>query len=165
MIARFKKGVAITGAAIIVLFFCAYNGDWEETDSAVLKPFENSKIVLLGGNLGSRMLYYDHFEAEMHLRYPDSSLQFRNMCDPGTTPGFRPNAGRMSPWAFPGAEKFQTELANNSDTKGHFESEDQWLSRLGADIILTFFGYSESFAGKEGVEIIKLNWTLLLSIH
>ena len=52
-----------------------------------------------------------HFETEMHLRYPDSSLFIRNMADPGNTPGFRPHSGRYSPWAFPGAEKFQTEMA------------------------------------------------------
>jgi putative membrane-bound dehydrogenase-like protein len=97
------------------------------------------------------MLNYDHFETEMQLRYPDSALLFRNLCDPGSTPGFRPNAGRESPWAFEGAEKFQTELANPSEKKGHFETDDQWLSRLKADVIVTFYGYSESFAGKEGL--------------
>jgi hypothetical protein len=101
------------------------------------------------------MLHYDHFESEMQLRYPDSLLTFRNMCDPGSTPGFRPNAGRESPWAFAGAEKFQTELANPSEKKGHFETDDQWLKRLKADIILTFFGYSESFGGREGLPLFK----------
>ncbi len=105
--------------------------------------------------MGSRMMYYDHFETEMQLRYADSALYFRNMCDPGSSPGFRPNAGRPSPWAFPGAEKFQTELANTSEKQGHFETDDQWLTRLKADVIITFFGYSESFAGKEGLENYK----------
>ena len=69
-------------------------------------------IVLLGGNLGSRMMNYGHFETEMQVRYPESLLFIRNMCDPGDTPGFRPRSARNTPWAFPGAEKFQTEYAN-----------------------------------------------------
>src|SRR5690606_699859 len=116
---------------------------------------KGTRIALIGGNLGSRMMNYGYFETEMHLRYPDSTLFIRNMCDGGNTPGFRPHAGRNSPWAFPGAEKFQTELAHSSGSEGHFETTDQWLTRLKADIILAFFGYGESFQGKDGVENYK----------
>ncbi len=98
------------------------------------------------------MMNFGHFETEMHVRYPDSALFIRNMCDGGDTPGFRPHSGRNSPWAFPGAEKFQTEYAHPSGSEGHFETPDQWLTRLQTDIILAFFGYSESFQGPDGVE-------------
>ena len=101
------------------------------------------------------MMNFGHFETQMHLRFPDSLLFIRNMCDGGNTPGFRPHASRFSPWAFPGAEKFQTELANYSDSQGHFETEDQWLARLQADIVIAFFGYSESFQEKEGLQNYK----------
>ena len=101
------------------------------------------------------MMNFGHFETELHLRYPDSLLFIRNMCDGGNTPGFRPHASRVSPWAFPGAEKFQTELAHYSDSQGHFETEDQWLTRLKADIIIAFFGFNESFQGKEGLQNYK----------
>lgn len=120
-----------------------------------LRVRKGSHIVLIGNNLGSRMMNFGHFETEMHLRYPDSLLFIRNMCDGGNTPGFRPHASRVSPWAFPGAEKFQTELAAYSDSQGHFETEDQWLSRLKADIIIAFFGYNESFQGKKGLDKYK----------
>ncbi len=110
-----------------------------------------SHIVLIGNNLGSRMLNFGHFETEMHIRYPDSSLFIRNMADGGNTPGFRPHSSRKSPWAFPGAEKFQTELANKSGSVGHFPTEDEWLTKLGADVIIAFFGYNESFQGVEGL--------------
>lgn len=101
------------------------------------------------------MMYYGHFETETQLRFPDSSLIIRNMCDAGNTAGFRPHPGRELPWAFPGAEKFQTELANSSNSVGHFETPDQWLTRLETDIILAFFGYNESFEGKFGIENFK----------
>ena len=116
---------------------------------------QDAHIALIGGNLGSRMMHYGLFETEMHVRYPEKSLFIRNMCDPGETPGFRPHASRFSPWAFPGAEKFQTEYANNSDSEGHFDSPDQWLTKLNTDIIIAFFGYSESFQGETGLENYK----------
>lgn len=101
------------------------------------------------------MMNFGHFETTVQLRYPDSNLVIRNMCDGGDTPGFRPHSGRNDPWAFPGAEQFQTELANNSNSIGHLEKPDEWLTRLGADIILAFFGYSESFEGPEGLDDFK----------
>ena len=67
---------------------------------------KDSRVVLLGNGLGSRMLRYGHFETEMHRRYPEHHLVIRNLCDEGDTPAFRPNAGRKSPWAFPGGETF-----------------------------------------------------------
>ncbi len=123
-------------------------------------------MILLGNNLGSRMMNYGLFETEMQVRYPDHQLYIRNMCDPGDTPGFRPRSSRFAPWAFPGAEKFQTEYANPSDSQGQFESPDEWLTRLKTDAIIAFFGYNESFQGKEGLANYKaeldafIKWTL-----
>lgn len=116
---------------------------------------KDARIVLVGNNLCSRMMNFGHFETELHVRYPEQMLFIRNMCDGGDTPGFRPHSGRNSPWAFPGAEEFQTELAHPSGSQGHFETPDEWLTRLKADVILAFFGYSESFQGPDGVENYK----------
>jgi len=77
------------------------------------------------------------------------------MCDGGNTPGFRPHPGRVSPWAFPGAERFQSELAKNSGSRGHFETPDEWITRHEADVILAFFGYNESFQGEAGLSNYK----------
>jgi hypothetical protein len=101
------------------------------------------------------MMNFGYFETEMQLRYPDSLLYIRNMCDGGNTPGFRPHSGRPSPWAFPGAEKFQTELARNSDSQGFYETPDEWITRHKADIIIAFFGFNESFQGQQGLENYK----------
>ncbi|MFS4493020.1 PVC-type heme-binding CxxCH protein [Maribacter sp. 2308TA10-17] len=124
-------------------------------DTSTLSIQKDSHIVLIGNNLGSRMLNFGHFETEMHLRYPDSTLFIRNMADPGNTPGFRPHSSRNTPWAFPGAEKFYTELANKSGSEGFFPTEDEWLTNLKADIILAFFGYNESFEGEAGLQNYK----------
>jgi len=151
-----------------IIAACVWGCGSSETPK--IKLSKNDHILLIGNNLGSRMMNYGYFETELQLRYPDSLLFIRNMSDGGNTPGFRPHASRNSPWAFPGAEKYQTALANypdsvghfsttdnglNSDSKGHFETEDQWLTRLQADIIIAFFGYSESFQGESSVESYK----------
>ena len=101
------------------------------------------------------MMNFGHFETEMQLRYPDSLLYIRNMCDGGNPLRFTPILPRNSPWAFPGAEQFQTELAQPSGSIGHFPTEDEWLTHLKADVILAFFGYNESFQGPEGLENFK----------
>ncbi len=121
----------------------------------IIKVERGSHISLIGGNLGSRMINYDYFETEMHVRNPENSLVIRNMCDGGDTPGFRPHASRNLPWAFAGAEKFQTEYAKNSGSEGHFDYPDQWLTRLKTDVIVAFFGFSESFQGKAGLANFK----------
>lgn len=137
---------------VIATFFIA---SFQQKTSKFIELQNNARISLIGGNLGSRMINYDYFETELHVRNPDKSLIIRNMCDGGDTPGFRPHASRFSPWAFPGAEKFQTEFANNSDSEGHFENPDQWLTRLKTDVIIAFFGYSESFQGTAGLPNFK----------
>ena len=134
--------------AVVLLLIGISAFQFYASDTIPLKKGE--RIILLGGNLGSRMVNYDHFETELQVRYPDSTLFLRNMCDPGDTPGFRPRSARFSPWAFPGAEKFQTEYANPSDSQGAFPSPDEWLTRLQADVIVAFFGHSESFQGSGG---------------
>ena len=124
-------------------------------DSNGIKISKNDHIVLIGNNLASRMMNFGHFETELQLRYPDSLLYIRNMGDGGNTPGFRPNPSRKSPWAFPGAEDFQTELAQNSGSRGHFGTPDEWITSLKADVVIAFFGYNESFQGDEGLENYK----------
>lgn len=161
----------IVPAAIVINAF-----KYKEAPLAIAK---GTRIALIGNNLGSRMIHYDNFETELQLRFPTYELFIRNMCEEGETPGFRPHASRNSPWAFPGAEKFQVERANlvkkedaggtlemDDPGEGFFETPDQWLSRLKTDVIISFFGFNESFAGKAGLENYKaeldafIKWTL-----
>ena len=148
-----KIKVLLITFGVIAFVLCAFQ--LTQSDPTALKIKKGAHIILIGNNLGSRMMNFGHFETEMQLRYPDSLLYIRNMCDGGNTPGFRPHSGRPSPWAFPGAEKFQTELAKSPDSQGFYESPDQWITRHKADIIIAFFGYNESFQGKTGLENYK----------
>jgi mono/diheme cytochrome c family protein/glucose/arabinose dehydrogenase len=150
-----KQNITVLYTLFCIAFFTLCQLQCTNTDTDHLQIQQGSKIVLIGNNLCSRMMNYGHFETELQLRYPDSMLFIRNMCDGGDTPGFRPHSGRVSPWAFPGAEQFQTELARNSDSQGHFESPEEWLTRLQADIIIACFGYNESFEGSAGLDNFK----------
>lgn len=139
---------------LVLLFTCPIIFFWGcQRQKPLLKIKKNDHIVLIGNNLPSRMMNHGFFETELHLRYPDSTLFIRNMGDGGNTPGFRPHAGRKTPWAFPGAARFQTEYTQASGSIGEFEYPDQWLTRLEADIIIGFFGFSESFEGRDKVDV------------
>jgi mono/diheme cytochrome c family protein/glucose/arabinose dehydrogenase len=136
----------------IFIFFVLGLLTFQCTQKQTLELHKNSHITLVGNNLASRMQEFGLFETEMHLRYPDSTLLIRNLGDPGDTPGFRPRSGTNDPWAFPGAEEFQDEYATPSGSEGFLEKPDQWLTRLQADIVVGFFGFNESFQGKEKLE-------------
>lgn len=154
------------GRVIFLLFLGLANYSCDNQEEETLTLGKNSHIVLVGNNLGSRMMNFGQFETEMQLRYPKDSLYIRNMCDGGNTPGFRPHAARKSPWAFPGADKYEHESgeaihfveddgSHQSGPVGHFPSPDEWITSLKADIIIAFFGYSESFEGPEGLDNYK----------
>lgn len=136
-------------AAVAVAIFLL----WPKAPKLELK--KDAHIILIGNNLGSRMMNYSYFETELQLRYPDDHLYIRNMCDGGNTPTFRPQSGRPTPWAFPGAEKFKPALYHDPGDEGFYEYPDQWITRHKADIIIALFGYTESFSGKAGVENYK----------
>ena len=101
------NNIIFISVGVVLLTLFAFT----DTTPSKLKIKKGAHIILVGNNLGSRMMNYGYFETELQLRYPESLLYVRNMCDGGNTPGFRPHSGRPTPWAFPGAEKFQTELA------------------------------------------------------
>ena len=127
-----------------------------------LKLAKDSRLVLIGGGLGSRMMSFGYFETEVQRRHAGERVFIRNLCDEGDTPGFRPHSGRPSPWAFPGAEKYYPPRSKAKDRwgsghtgHGKFESPDQWLTRLKPDTMVAFFGYNESFRGVAGLDGFK----------
>jgi mono/diheme cytochrome c family protein/glucose/arabinose dehydrogenase len=117
---------------------------------AVAKPEKGERIVLVGNGLAERDLYYNRIETELHLRFPQSELFFRNMGHVGDTPGFRPHPSRVTQWAFPGAAKFHPDKEIHNGN-GFFPTPDEWLCYLRTDTIVGFFGYNESFDGSEKV--------------
>ncbi len=119
---------------------------------------QGERVVIVGSGMASRMTKFGHFETEIYLNFPDKNIQIRNIADEGNTPGFRPHPGRHYEYhfAFPGAKELVHESFRiDTKSEGHFESPDQWLTRLRADTIIAFFGYNSSFEGEEGLERYK----------
>lgn len=103
-----------------------------------IKIKNGSSIAFIGGNLYSRMSEYASLETKIHARFPGHFLRIRNICNAVDTPGFRPRAGRRSPWAFKGAQKFYDELAIETGSNGIFNSTDGWLESLNTDVVFFF---------------------------
>ncbi len=121
-----------------------------QSSPAIPLPPKGASIVLVGGAQGERLQYDGYFETLLHLRHPDREFVVRNQCFPGDTAAYRPRAGRGNPWAFPGAEKLRPEFSRHRGD-GIEPSADEWLTLAKADVVIGFFGYSESFDGPDGV--------------
>lgn len=145
------RPVAFYIVAIIFTLIISCNNKSEK----LIELRKDTRIVLIGNNLGSRMMDYGLFDTEVQSRFADSTIFIRNMCNPGNTAGFRPHPSRYSPWAFEGAEKFNPDYNISTGSEGHFPTEDEWLETLKADVIIGFFGFNESFNGPAGLENFK----------
>ncbi len=128
-----------------------------KSQSGTSLPLEGTKgkrLVFVGDGLGDGFQRHGHFEAIVQTALAGQRLVFRNLCHPGFLAGFRPHPSRKSQWAFPGAEKFRPEFKIHKG-KGHYPTEDEWLTTLKADTVLGFFGFNESFDGKEGLSAFE----------
>jgi len=119
-----------------------------------LQPAAGETLVFIGNGLAERMEHHNFFETELYQAFPEKKITFRNMGFPGHTPGFRPEAGKDDPWAFPGADAFHPEILGHFGI-GHYPKPDEWLTIVEASTIVAFFGFNESFAGLDGLENFK----------
>ncbi len=97
-------------------------------DVIEIKPGDH--IAIIGNTLADRMQHDGWLETYLHARFPTHKLVIRNL-------------------GFSGDEL--TIRLRSAD----FGTPDQWLTKTKADVVFAFFGYNESFAGKEGVEAFK----------
>lgn len=84
------------------------------------------RVVLVGSTLCERMQLFNHFETLLMVRYSDLNLTVRNLCWSADTPALQPRP------------------LNFGDAPTH-------LYRQKPDVILAFFGQSESFEGEAGI--------------
>ena len=99
-----------------------------QADAIEIKPGDH--ISIIGNTLADRMQHDGWLETSLHARFPTHKLVIRNL-------------------GFSGDEL--TVRLRSAD----FGSPDWWLTRTKADVVFAFFGYNESFAGKEGLEAFK----------
>ena len=95
-----------------------------------LDPQPGDHICLIGNELGERMQHHDFFETLLHQQFPDRELVVRNLCFPG--------------------DEVTTRIRSKN-----FGTPDAHLEHSGADVVLMFFGFNESFAGQAGLAGFK----------
>src|SRR5947207_11583970 len=91
---------------------------------------QDDHIALIGGTLPERFQHTGYFETYMVARNPKLNLVVRNLAVSGDEITWR----------------------HRSE---NFGTPDDWLTRVGADVIFAFFGFNESFKGPEGLEKFK----------
>jgi glucose/arabinose dehydrogenase len=97
-----------------------------QAESPVVKVEKGDRIILVGNTLAERMQYYGNFETLLHSRFPEQQLYVRNLGWSADEVSLRPRS---------------------KDFKDHGHT----LGDHHPNILLAFFGFNESFAGKEGL--------------
>jgi glucose/arabinose dehydrogenase len=92
----------------------------------LIKLEKGDKIVFIGNTLAERMLYFGNLEAEIYRRFPEQDLIIRDL-------GWSADEIKLRP--------------RSQDFKNHgHKLEDEKPS-----VLFAFFGFNESFAGKDGL--------------
>ena len=95
---------------------------------------KGARIALIGNTLLDRSLHFGQIESLIYQRYPEHQLVIRNLSWSGDTVNLRPRPDNF-------ADIFQ-----------HLYHEK-------ADVIIAAFGFNESFAGPEGLDVFRKNLT------
>jgi putative heme-binding domain-containing protein len=119
------------GLAVLALSSLSLAADFE------LK--QGDHVSIIGNTLADRMQHHGWLETLVYQKYPKHELVFRDL-------GFSGDevAG------FTDKPDFNHRLRSAA-----FGSSDDWLKKEKADVIFAFFGYNESFAGKDGLDKFK----------
>lgn len=109
---------------------CAFGTLGIAADGAPLKLGQGDHIAIIGGGVADRMQHDGTLEAMLYKTNPNADLVFRNL-------------------GFIGDE------VENRMRSEDFGSPEDWLKRVKADVVWGFFGFNESFAGKDGLADFK----------
>jgi lysophospholipase L1-like esterase len=133
--------VGIPGAARAQTPFDVAQGALSPSRGApALELRQGDTVVLIGNTLAERMQYFNHFETLLMLRFPDLQLRVRNL-------GWSGDALTLQPRPL-----------NFGDASKHLQQQK-------ADVILAFFGASESFAGEAGLPQFDRDLEAYLRTH
>ncbi|MCA8996475.1 MAG: HEAT repeat domain-containing protein [Planctomycetaceae bacterium] len=126
---NFSSGLGVSGVCMAVWLSINLTS---AADELQLNPHD--KIVFLGNTLAERMQYFNNFETHLHSRFPDHQLVVRNLG-----------------WS---ADTITTRLRSQD-----FPDHGHTLIDHQPNVILAFFGFNESFAGKAGVDAFESDLT------
>ena len=123
-----RQSRRFVGRFIILAVLTLTGWSLQAQPKLVLK--QDDHIALLGGTLPERFQHTGFLETYIVARHPKLNLVVRNLAVSGDEITFR----------------------HRSE---NFGSPDEWLTRVGADVIFAFWGFNESFKGPEGLEKFK----------
>ena len=109
---------------------CAFGTLGVAAERAPLTVKQGDHIAIIGGGVADRLQHDGTLEAMFAKANPTADLVFRNL-------GFV-------------GDEIETRMRSES-----FGSPEEWLKRVQADVVLAFFGFNESFAGKDGLADFK----------
>ena len=92
----------------------------------LLELRKGDHIAVIGNTLADRMQHFGHLEATLHYHFPEHDLVVRDLGFSGDTLTERPRSD-------------------------NFGTQDEWLTKVEADVIIAFFGYNESYASDAGL--------------
>ena len=101
-----------------------------QSNAAMVELKSLDHIAYIGNTLADRMQHDGWLEARIQAIFPKHNLVFRNL-------------------GYPGDEVKDRIRADN------FGSQDQWLSKVEADVVFGFFGYNEAFDGEDGLAVFE----------
>jgi hypothetical protein len=122
----------------ILSSWCVAGAARAQTPAVELR--QGDTVVLIGNTLAERMQYFNHFETLLMLRFQELQLRVRNL-------GWSGDALTVQPRPL-----------NFGDAARHLQQQK-------ADVILAFFGASESFAGEAGVPKFERDLETYLRAH
>jgi putative heme-binding domain-containing protein len=130
--ARLLLALVVLGMALLLIW--RTGGPVQSADEnrpeirLTIRPGDH--ISIIGNTLADRMQHDGWLQTYLHSRFPKHQLTIRNL-------GFS-------------GDELTLRLRSAS-----FGSPDDWLRRNKTDVVFAFFGYNESFAGKEGLAKFK----------
>jgi putative heme-binding domain-containing protein len=126
----------ICTAAVLAFAAAVQAGD---APALKLEIRDGDHLCFIGNTLPDRMQHDGWLEAMLQSRFPKQNLVVRDLGFSGDEVG-----------GFTDKPEFYQRLRSAS-----FGSSDDWLTRTKADVVFAFFGYNESFAGKDGLDHFK----------
>src|SRR5262249_31347206 len=130
-----RPWLALSLLALPLLAFVGPDRADDKAEAVRLGLKKGDRVAIVGNGTAERLQHDGWLETYLHSRYPEHNLVFRNLGFSGDEVG-----------GYTTSPRFEKRLRSAS-----FGSGDEWLARVKADVIFAFFGYNESFAGKEGL--------------
>lgn len=142
------KSTFSLGAALFALFSIVHAAE------PLLQIHKGDHIAIVGSGLADRQQHQGWFESLVQKAFAGDELTIRNL-------GFAADEINVHPRSkdVPPIEWFLSMKKGDSTPPGHPEIIYKAGTDFGADVILAYWGFNESFRGPDGVEAFKKNLT------